>query len=103
MLQPISTFTDEQIIKRLDEFFESGYSISDYCYLCDGLDETTLLNWIKKYRPEGKLKEGDGFLTVELIQDEPTAPATSNANRLFAEVGKIKIFRPVPAAYLKSL
>jgi hypothetical protein len=103
MLQPNSNFTEDQIIKRLDEFFESGYSIPDYCYLCDGLDEATLIDWIKKYRPESHLKKSEGFLTVELIQDDPVASTTSNANRLFAEVGKIKLYRPVPATYLKSL
>jgi hypothetical protein len=90
----------ERILGVLDEFFESGYSVDDYCQVSEGLSPDTLIGWVRQYRPKDLAGIEGKFLTVELIDDRPVQNTDSC---LFAQVGDIKLYRPVPAAYLKSL
>lgn len=102
MTSPNSMFTEEQILKLLDEYFESGYTVPEYCFLQENIDEPTFHGWIMKYKPEAKVASVEKFVTVELI-DDLSDPLNGLANKLFAEVGQIKLYRLVPASYLKSL
>jgi hypothetical protein len=78
------------IIKLLQEQRQSGQSIKSFCAAL-GIAEGTFHNW--KHRYEAKESARPGFATVQIIP-EPG---------LFAMVGGIKIYQPVPAAYLKEL
>jgi hypothetical protein len=62
-----------------------------------GIHEATYYNWRNKYA--GKvLKERTGFARIRIN----TSPVIQ-VSTLFAEVGAIKIYRYVPASYLKEL
>lgn len=85
--------TEEQILKLLDEFDASGYTVKEFCEVSD-VNEATFYSWQKKYRS----KDGDdekGFSTIEVVAaDKP---------QLFAEIGNCKLYREVSAEYLKTL
>ena len=90
----VKVFRSKQEIEQLlIEHAQSGLSVKAFCA---GLQiaEGTFYHWKEKY---GKSKSGrkPGFASVEIV------PATGNG--LFAEVGSIKIYQPVSAAYLKEL
>ncbi len=87
--------SEEQILAILDEYDKSGYSVKEYCEVSD-INEATLYSWIKRYR--NKPDEQPGFAPIEVV---PTA--STSKPRLFAEVGNIKIYKEVPAEYLKTL
>ena len=83
-----------EIAQLLKEHAQSGLSVKAFCA---GLPiaEGTFYHWKKKFSkntdPAGKA----GFAPIEIV---PSA-----GNGLFAEVGSIKIYQPVSAAYLKEL
>lgn len=64
--------------------------------MCD-IVEQTFYSWLKKYRPKPE-DEVKGFAPIEVV---PTV--VPGRPQLFAEVGDIKIYKEVPAEYLKSL
>ena len=78
------------IVKLVQEQSHSGQSIKSFC-AAHGIAEGTFHNW--KHRYGGKVDTRPGFATVQIIP-EPG---------LFAIVGRIKIYQPVSAAYLKEL
>ena len=94
--------SEDQILSILEEYDKSGYSVKDYCEVSD-INEATFYSWIKKYRSKteeqpGSRMDGTGFAPIEVI------PTIINSKpRLFAEVGNIKIYKEVPAEYLKTL
>ena len=82
----------QEILKLLEKYDQSGQSIKSFC-ASQNIANGTFHNWKHKYKNEAK--EQPGFAPVQVI---PSASAG-----LFAEVGGIKIYPPVSAAYLKDL
>lgn len=94
---------EEEILKHLRDQEQSEFSVSEYCEMFE-IVEQTFYSWIKKYRskPEddvkARLSDGQGFAQIEVI------PTFNNSRpQLFAEVGNIKLYKEVPAEYLKTL
>lgn len=88
--------TEEEILKHLTDQEESDFSVKEYCEMF-GIIEQTFYSWLKKYRnkPEDEIK---GFASIEVV------PALVDTRpQLFAEVGNIKLYKEVSAAYLKTL
>ncbi|HVI44813.1 MAG TPA: transposase [Chitinophaga sp.] len=80
----------KEIHRILQEYEGCNQSIEDYCKK-QNIPSNTFYNWRKKYGT-GAL----GGFTKVLV----TVPSQGN---LFAEVGKIRLYQPVSAAYLKEL
>lgn len=89
--------TEEQILTILEEYEASGFTAKEYCELSE-INEATFYSWIRKYRSKGETEEPKGFATIEVI---PTLVHTRP--QLFAEIGNIKLYKEVPAEYLKTL
>ena len=95
--------SEEEILKYLNEQEQSGLTVKEYCDMYD-LVEQTFYGWAKRYRnkvvEDAKDMTGmpGGFASIEvfptLVQDRP---------QLFAEIGNIKLYKEVPAEYLKAL
>lgn len=85
--------TKQQIEHLLAEQAQSGQSARVFC-AAHNIAVGTYYHWKEKYGKNGARKKV-GFATVEIV------PSTDNG--LFAEVGGIKIYQPVGAAYLKEL
>jgi hypothetical protein len=85
---------EEQILSILDEYEKSGFTQKEFCEVSD-INEVTFYSWLKKYRP--KQDDVKGFATIEVVK----RPEMNF--QLFAEVGYIKIYKEVPAEYLKAL
>lgn len=87
-------FRSKQEIERLlVEHAQSGLSVKAFCssiHIADG----TFYHWKKKFSKASEAAGKTGFAPIEIV---PSACA------LFAEVGNIKIYQPVSAAYLKEL
>lgn len=95
--------SEEEILKYLNEQEQSGLTVKEYCDMYD-IVEQTFYGWIKRYR--GKVAEDvkdlasepRGFASIEvipaLVPDRP---------QLFAEIGNIRLYKEVPADYLKIL
>lgn len=83
----------KQVERLLAEQAQSGQSARAFCAV-QNIAVGTFYHWKKKY---GKSSESikPGFAPIEIV---PSA-----GNGLFAEVGSIKIYQPVSAAYLKEL
>nr|WP_294877591.1 transposase [uncultured Pedobacter sp.] len=86
--------SEEQILLILEEYDKSGFNVKDFCEVSD-INEATFYSWIKKYR--SKPEEPAGFAQIEVI------PTFNSRPTLFAEVGNIKLYKEVPAEYLKTL
>jgi hypothetical protein len=86
--------TEEQILSILEEYEKSGFTQRDFCEVSD-INEVTFYSWLKKYR--SKPDDVKGFATIEVVN----TPATKG--QLFAEIGNIKLYKEVPAEYLKQL
>lgn len=52
--------TEAAIVSLIGEYTESGFSVGDFCFLHDGLDEATFRAWLERYGPS----EDDGFVIV---------------------------------------
>lgn len=91
----IKVFRSKQEIERLlTEQAQSGLSVKSFC---EGLHiaEGTFYYWKQKLL-KGSCKTGKaGFAPIEIV--------SSAGHGLFAEVGGIRIYQPVSAAYLKEL
>jgi hypothetical protein len=87
-------FRGKQEIERLlIEHAQSGLSVKAFC-ASHHISYGTFYHWKEKFS-KGSSKEKVGFAPIEIV------PSASNG--LFAEVGRIKIYQPVSAAYLKEL
>jgi hypothetical protein len=88
--------TEEQILSLISEDEKSGYTVKDFCEVSD-VNEATFYTWLKKYRikPDDEVK---GFATIEVV-----ASTDRHKPMLFAEVGGIRLYKEVPAEYLKAL
>jgi transposase-like protein len=89
--------SEEQILTLLEEYEKSGFSAKEYCELGE-INEATFYSWLRKYRSKSESEEPKGFAAIEVI---PTL--VTSRPQLFAEVGKIKLYKEVPAEYLKTL
>lgn len=83
----------QEIDQLLKEHAESGQSVKAFC-TAHNIAEGTFYHWKDKYA-KSSTAEKSGFTPVEIV---PSA-----VNGLFAQVGSIKIYQPVSAAYLKEL
>lgn len=87
--------SEDQILKLLEEYDASGFSVKDFCEVSD-INEATFYTWIKKYR--SKPDDEVGFAPIEVI---PTI--VNKVPQLFAEVGNLKLYKEVSAEFLKTL
>lgn len=91
----VKIFRSKQEIKLLlKEHAQSGQSVKVFCAGL-AIAEGTFYHWKKKFSKSNGMTEKAGFAPIEIV---PSA-----CNTLFAEVGNIKIYQPVSAAYLKEL
>ncbi len=83
-----------EIIARYDK--KHGLTIKEFCKL-HGISEGSFYSARSRQRSTTKSShKKTGFIAITPSPSQPTAT-------LFAEVGCIKIYQAVPAAYLKSL
>ena len=91
----VKFFRGKQEIERLlQEWKKSGQSVKAFCAGLQ-ISEGTFYHWKKKFAKGNVAAKKAGFAPIEIV---PFA-----GNELFAEVGSIKIYQPVSAAYLKEL
>lgn len=95
----------DQIREILEAQEQSRLTIRAYCE-ANGISEKNFYRWTKKYRPNSAKRQRrnkpatvNGFARVEIT------PATATPSRpfLFAEIGHLRIYKEVPASYLKAL
>lgn len=94
--------SEADIRRILDEYFKSGYSLSEFCTI-EEFDEPIVQGWVEKYFPE---LADDGMLELNInpnLREEPKKVNPKKQPTLFAKVGDIELYHQVPAAYLKSL
>lgn len=85
--------TDQEILDLLNAFDKSDMSIKAFCQT-SRISTASFHHWTKKYRSNAASQnQSAGFSTLKI--------ATSAV--LFAEVGTIKLYQPVSAAYLREL
>jgi hypothetical protein len=90
----VKVFRSKQEIEQLlKEHAQSGQSVKSFCAGLQ-ISEGTFYHWKEKYA-KSIATEQTGFMPVKIV--------ASASNGLFAEVGNIKIYQPVSAAYLKEL
>jgi hypothetical protein len=88
--------SEPEILAILEEYEKSGFMQKEYCQVSD-INEVTFSSWLRKYRPKTTDDELKGFTAIEVVN------MPVHKSQLFAEVGNIKIYRAVPAEYLKAL
>lgn len=90
----VNIFRSKQEIEQLlKDHAQSGQSVKAFCaglHIAEG----TFYHWKHKFAKRGSAQKA-GFAPVEIVP--------SPGNGLFAEVGSIRIYQPVSAAYLKEL
>jgi hypothetical protein len=90
----VKVFRSKQEIEQLlKEHAQSGQSVKSFCAGLH-ISEGTFYHWKEKYAKRVAMEQ-PGFMPVKIV--------SSGSNGLFAEVGNIKIYQPVSAAYLKEL
>jgi transposase-like protein len=89
--------TEEQILAILEEYEASGLTAKEYCEISE-INEATFYSWMRKYRSKAETEGRGGFAAIEEI---PTL--VHSRPQLFAEVGNIRLYKEVPAEYLKTL
>jgi hypothetical protein len=84
----------EEIFSLLEECRNSNMSMKEFVKL-KGIHETTYYNWRNKYGiKDVKQKQKTGFSTLEI---KPSL--FMDADRLFVQVGGIKIYQSVTSVY----
>jgi len=82
---------------------QSGLSVKEYCEV-NKISEKSFYRWFKKYRSKPKRKARKarvvkgGFASIEVVNS-----INSNHPQLFAEIGKIRLYKEMPVEYLKAL
>lgn len=85
--------TEQEIVGLMDAFNRGNVSVRAFCQSHD-ITTSSFHYWRKKYhRDANDKKVATGFFTLKVN------PSTA----LFAEVGIIKVYQPVSAAYLREL
>lgn len=94
-------FTAKEMFDLIGMCKSSGQSVQTFCKL-HGLTEATYYYWQKKYTDQKKNATEPAEGNFSLIK---LSGALSNNEGpvLFAEVGGIRLYREVPASYLKEL
>jgi|GEM_PF-1700845 len=101
--------SEQDILELLEEFFQSNYSIKDFCFVKGTIQESTLTELIRKHYPDKEVPEDNPFLGINIVKDERKAAGRPKKNppveagMLFARIGDIELFHYVPSDYLKSL
>ena len=96
--------SSQQILECLREQRQGGLTVKEYC-LANAISEKTFYRWQKVYGKQRKKKRKkqsksrSGFATIDVIGSVVAAIKP----QLFAEIGNIKLYREVPAEYLKTL
>jgi len=96
--------SSQQILECLKEQRHGGLTVREYCQ-ANAISEKTFYRWQKVYgkqkrkRRKKQNKARNGFATIDVIGNvvDVTRP------HLFAEIGNIKLYKEVPAEYLKTL
>jgi hypothetical protein len=93
--------SEQEITTLLEKYDTSpGITVKEFCNL-NGIREWAFYAWKKRYRTApSEVDKPKGFLTVEVTSSRVSA---SEAIGLFAEVGRIRLYQPVSADYLKTL
>jgi hypothetical protein len=95
----VRIFRDKQaILQLLEECKKSNLSVKQFC-AAKGIAQGSFHNWKKKY--DGNPSEPDLPRGFTRLQINPASTLIHPG--LFAEVGSIKIYQPVAAAYLREL
>jgi hypothetical protein len=93
----VRIFRDKQaILQLLEECKKSNLSVKAFC-ANNVIPQGSYHNWKKKY-DSSQVELPQGFARLQIN----SSPSLTNPG-LFAEVGSIKIYQPVAAAYLKEL
>lgn len=93
----------EQIAGCLKDQRQSGLSVKDYCEV-NNISEKTFYRWLKKQgkkaqrQPKRRFSAQGGFASIELVES-----VADPKPRLFAEIGIIRLYKEMPAEYLKML
>lgn len=96
--------SSQQILECIKEQRKSKLTVKEYCQ-ANAISQNTFYRWQKihgkqaKKKRKKKRKVGGDFATIEVTGNlvVPTSP------QLFAEIGNIRLYREVPAEYLKTL
>jgi len=91
----VKFFRSKQEIRQLLQDWEkSGQSVKAFCAGLD-ISPGTFYHWKGTYAKGNTCVKKAGFAPIKIV--------SSAGSGLFAEVGSIKIYQPVSAAYLKEL
>ena len=96
--------SSQQILECLKEQRYGGLSVREYCQ-ANAISQKTFYRWQKAYgkqkrkRRKKQNKARSGFATIDVIGNVVAATRP----QLFAEIGNIKLYKEVPAEYLKTL
>ena len=94
----------QQILECLREQRQGKLTVKEYC-LANAITEKTFYRWQKAHGKQRKKKRKkqsksmSGFATIDVIGNV----AAAAKSELFAEVGNIRLYKEVPAEYLKTL
>ena len=91
--------TGQDMLPLIEEQQSSNMSVKAFCAL-HAISEARYYYWRKRYlaKKDVGVQQNDSFSLLQLREtDVTTLPG------LFAEVNGIKLYREVPAAYLKAL
>lgn len=87
--------THQQIDELLSQYEQSGCSVGEFCSM-KGLNPRSLHKWLSRRKAAGADNVVTSGFSKVILQASPTVV-------LFAEVGSIRLYQPVSAAYLKEL
>lgn len=93
------TQTEQEMFSLISGHQSSNMNVKEFCAL-HHLSEARYYYWRKKYltRQEAGIQQNQSFALLQVSETEIGA-----TTGLFAEVNGIKLYREVPAAYLKGL
>lgn len=84
-----------EIMNLLVKFEKTNESVKEFC-LMHHISKAAFHKWQNRYKRKTETQAGFAALQI-------TPGVASTATTLFAEVKEVKIYQPVPAAYLKEL
>lgn len=87
--------TRQQVLDLVRLFDHAALSVRDFCRQY-AIHEGTFHRWRRKYGSSQQPAGHAGFSELQVV-------ACTSGEVLFAQVGTIKIYHPVEAAYLKEL
>ncbi|OQP59131.1 hypothetical protein A3860_38850 [Niastella vici] len=96
--------SSQEILECLKEQRQGGLTVREYCQ-ANAISEKTFYRWQKVYgkqrrkRRKKQSKARSGFATIDVIGNVVAAARP----QLFAEIGNIRLYKEVPAEYLKTL